>query len=104
MLAVSAPFHCALMQPAQEEVAQVLSGFDLTDPAIPVAANVSGALVASADAARQALIEQVTGTVRWGGCVPALRDAGAEISVAAGPGKVLPRLLRHIVRGLKCVN
>jgi [acyl-carrier-protein] S-malonyltransferase len=104
MLAVSAPFHCALMLPAQEEVARVLSGLELTDPAIPVAANVSGALVDSADAARQALIEQVTGTVRWVGCVQALRDAGAEVFVEAGPGKVLTGLLRQIDRGLKCVN
>lgn len=104
MLAVSAPFHCALMQPAQEEVAHVLSGISLADPQIPVAANVSGSLVKNADAARQALIEQVTGTVRWVGCVQALRDAGAEVFVEVGPGKVLTGLLRQIDRGLKCVN
>ena len=104
MLAVSAPFHCALMQPAQEEVAQVLSGITLAEPGIPVAANVSGALVSSADAARQALIEQVTGTVRWVGCMQALRDADAEVFVEVGPGKVLTGLLRQIDRSLKCVN
>jgi len=104
MLAVSAPFHCALMQPAQEEVARVLGSITLGEPAIPVAANVSGELVTSAEAARQALIEQVTGTVRWVGCIQALRDAGAEIYVEAGPGKVLSGLLRQIDRGLKCVN
>ena len=104
MLAVSAPFHCALMQPAQEEVAQVLSGISLAEPGIPVAANVSGALVSSADAVRQALIEQVTGTVRWVGCVQALRDAGGEVFVEVGPGKVLTGLLRQIDRSLKCVN
>ena len=104
MLAVSAPFHCALMQPAQEEVARVLSGITLGEPGIPVAANVSGALISTADAARKALIEQVTGTVRWVGCVQALRDAGAEVFVEVGPGKVLTGLLRQIDRSLKCVN
>ena len=104
MLPVSAPFHCALMLPAQQDVAQVLSGISLADPAIPVAANVSGSLVTSADAARQALIQQVTGTVNWAGCVQALLGAGAEIFVEVGPGKVLTGLLRQIDRSLKCVN
>ena len=63
VLPVSAPFHCALMQPAQEEVARVLGGLELNDPKIPVAANVSGTIVTSADGARSALIEQVTGAV-----------------------------------------
>jgi [acyl-carrier-protein] S-malonyltransferase len=104
MLAVSAPFHCSMMQPAQDEVARVLSAIALADPAIPVAANVSGTLVTSAEAARQALIEQVTGTVRWSGCVQALLGAGAELFVEVGPGKVLTGLLRQIDRSLKCVN
>jgi [acyl-carrier-protein] S-malonyltransferase len=60
--------------------------------------------VTTADAARQALIEQVTGTVRWVGCVQALLGAGAEVFVEVGPGKVLTGLLRQIDRGLKCVN
>jgi [acyl-carrier-protein] S-malonyltransferase len=98
MLQVSAPFHCALMQPAQEEVARVLAGIAMHDPAIPVAANVSGELVTSADQARKALIEQVTGTVRWAGCVQALIDAGAEAFVEVGPGKVLTGLLKQIDR------
>lgn len=104
MLAVSAPFHCALMQPAQEEVARVLSTIELAEPAFPVAANVSGILVNTAKAARHALVEQVTGTVRWAGCVQALVDSGANLFVEAGPGKVLTGLLRQIDRSLKCVN
>jgi [acyl-carrier-protein] S-malonyltransferase len=95
---VMLPFHCALMQPAQEEVARVLAGIAMHDPAIPVAANVSGELVTSADQARKALIEQVTGTVRWAGCVQALIDAGAEAFVEVGPGKVLTGLLKQIDR------
>jgi len=92
------------MQPAQEEVARVLGEIALSEPKIPVAANVSATLVTTAAAARQALIEQVTGTVRWAGCVQALVDGGAEMFVEAGPGKVLTGLLRQIDRGLKCVN
>jgi [acyl-carrier-protein] S-malonyltransferase len=104
MLQVSAPFHCALMQPAQEEVASVLAAIELRDPQFPVAANVSGELVTTAAAARQALIEQVTGTVRWVGCVQALRDADANRFIEAGPGKVLTGLLRQIDRSLNCVH
>jgi len=104
MLPVSAPFHCALMLPAQEDVASFLSGIALAEPAIPVASNVSGALVTSADAAREALVRQVTGTVNWVGCVQALGSAGAEVFVEVGPGKVLTGLLRQIDRNLKCLN
>ena len=104
MLAVSAPFHCALMQPAQDEVGQVLASIPVSEPAFPVAANVSANLVTTADGAKQALIEQVTGTVRWAGCVQALVGAGAEIFIEAGPGKVLTGLLRQIDRGLRCVH
>jgi len=60
--------------------------------------------VTSADATREALIQQVTGTVNWVGCVQALTAAGAEIFVEVGPGKVLTGLLRQIDRGLKCLN
>src|ERR1035441_7790439 len=65
MLPVSAPFHCALMQPAQEEVARVLGCFTLADPKIPVASNVSGKMVTTAAEVLEALTWQVTGTVRW---------------------------------------
>jgi len=104
MLAVSAPFHCALMQPAQEEVARVLADMALAEPSIPVAANVSGQLVTTANGVREALTAQVTGTVRWAGCVQTLRDAGANFFIEVGPGKVLSGLLRQIDRGLKCAN
>jgi [acyl-carrier-protein] S-malonyltransferase len=104
MLPVSAPFHCALMQPAQDDVAKVLSTIAITNPAIPVAANVTGTLVTTADATRTALIDQVTGTVNWVGCIQALLAAGAETFVEVGPGKVLTGLLRQIDRSQKCVN
>jgi [acyl-carrier-protein] S-malonyltransferase len=104
MLPVSAPFHCALMQPAQEEVARVLSGITMRDPHIPVAANVTGVLVTSADATRDALIHQVTGAVRWVDCVQSLKAAGTDIFVEVGPGKVLCGLLKQIDPELKSLN
>ncbi|MFZ0306340.1 MAG: ACP S-malonyltransferase [Terracidiphilus sp.] len=112
MLSVSAPFHCALMRPAQEEVARVLGGLDMHDPRIPVAANVSGAMVTTAVAARDALIHQVTGAVRWVECVQSLTGhslaeglvAPADVFIEAGPGKVLCGLLRQIDPALRSLN
>src|SRR5580698_5725892 len=109
MLPVSAPFHCTLMQPAQEEVARVLGSLALADPTIPVAANVTGGLVTTADAARDALIRQVTGTVKWVDCVQALINegrtaAGATTFIEVGPGKVLSGLLRQIDSTQKALN
>jgi [acyl-carrier-protein] S-malonyltransferase len=104
MLPVSAPFHCALMQPAQEEVASVLGTLQLSDPRIPVAANVTGTLVTTAAEAREHLIHQVTGAVRWMDCVRSLASAGAEIFVEVGPGKVLCGLLKQIDPTLKTIN
>ncbi len=103
-LPVSAPFHCALMQPAQEEVARVLAGIALSNPAIPVASNVTGTLVTTAEEARNALIHQVTGAVRWVDCVRALVTAGAETFVEAGPGKVLTGLMKQIAPDQKALN
>ncbi len=104
MLPVSAPFHCALMQPAQEEVARVLGRLTMSDPRIPVAANVSGDLVTTADAAKDALIRQVMGAVRWMDCMQALKAAGADLFIEAGPGKVLCGLLKQIDPSLKSLN
>jgi len=104
MLPVSAPFHCALMQPAQEEVARVLAGLTLADPGFPVAANVTGSLLTTAGAASDALIRQVTGAVRWVDCVHALVAAGATQFIEVGPGKVLCGLLKQIDSAQKSLN
>jgi [acyl-carrier-protein] S-malonyltransferase len=104
MLPVSAPFHCALMQPAQEEVARVLATIEMHDPRIPVAANVTGGLVTTADAARDALIRQVTGAVRWVDCAQSLKAAGANLFIEVGPGKVLCGLLKQIDPALRSLN
>lgn len=103
-LPVSAPFHCALMQPAQEEVARVLGGLTLADPRFPVAANVTGSMVTHADQARDALIRQVTGAVRWVDCVKALVGTGAQGFIEAGPGKVLSGLMKQIDPMQKALN
>jgi [acyl-carrier-protein] S-malonyltransferase len=104
MLPVSAPFHCALMLPAQDEVARVLDALALHDPRIPVAANVTGKLVTTAAEARDALIRQVTGTVRWVDCVQSLVAAGANVFVETGPGKVLTGLMKQIDAAQRAVN
>jgi [acyl-carrier-protein] S-malonyltransferase len=104
MLPVSAPFHCTLMQPAQEEVARVLAAVSMTDPRIPVAANVTGGLVTTTNAARDALIRQVTGAVRWVDCMQSLIAAGAGVLIEVGPGKVLCGLLRQIDGNQKSLN
>ena len=104
MLPVSAPFHCAMMQPAQEEVARVLQGIQLSNPRIPVAANVSGKLVTTAEEVRDALIRQVTGAVRWVDCIQALVAAGASTFIEAGPGKVLTGLMKQIDAAQKALN
>jgi [acyl-carrier-protein] S-malonyltransferase len=104
MLPVSAPFHCALMQPAQEEVARVLAVLPLANPRIPVAANVTGGLVTTSEAVCDALIHQVTGAVRWVDCMQSLKAIGADLFIEVGPGKVLCGLLKQIDPSLKSLN
>jgi len=104
MLPVSAPFHCALMQPAQEEVARVLGELALSDPRIPVAANVTGGLVTTASEARDVLTRQVTGAVRWVDCMNTLIGQGADAFIELAPGKVLCGLLKQIDPAQKSMN
>jgi [acyl-carrier-protein] S-malonyltransferase len=104
MLPVSAPFHCALMQPAQEEVARVLGALQIFDPRIPVAANITGGIVTTATDAKDVLTRQVTGAVRWVDCVQSLKAAGTDFYVEVGPGKVLCGLLKQIDAALKTTN
>jgi [acyl-carrier-protein] S-malonyltransferase len=92
------------MQPAQEEVRHVLAAVPLADPRIPVAANVTGTLVATAEAARDALIRQVTGAIRWVDCMNSLVAADANLFIEVGPGKVLCGLLRQIDPAQKSLN
>lgn len=102
MLKVSAPFHCALMQPAQDQLGSRLEGVTFNDPMFPVASNVDARLVTRSAEVRDCLIRQVTGTVRWVECVELLVAQGATHLVEVGPGKVLTGLTRQILgRGVE---
>ena len=96
MLPVSAPFHCALMQPAQDALAKDLAALTLHHPKFPVAANVSATLVTTGNQAREALVAQVTGAVRWVECIALMSGTGATHYIEVGPGKVLAGLMRQI--------
>ena len=101
-LPVSAPFHCSLMQPAQDRLAADLGALGFHDPSCPVVCNVDAALVDSANASREALIRQVTGAVRWEPSVRLLINQGASLLIEVGPGKVLWGLMRQIDRSKTC--
>jgi [acyl-carrier-protein] S-malonyltransferase len=104
MLQVSAPFHCALMQPAQNALATDLERVNFNDPQIPVACNVDARLLARRAEVRDCLIRQVTGSVRWVECVQLLIEQGATRFIEVGPGKVLSGLMRQIDRNQKMLN
>jgi [acyl-carrier-protein] S-malonyltransferase len=97
MLPVSAPFHCALMQPAQDALARDLAQLEFRDAKFPVAANVSASFVTTGDAARKTLVAQVTGAVRWVECVELLVREGATHFIEVGPGRVLSGLMKQIL-------
>jgi len=103
LLPVSAPFHCALMQPAQDRLAEDLRSLTFHNPEVPVICNVDAALVTTADESRDALIRQVTGAVQWVKSMRALIALGVENFVEVGPGKVLCGLTRQIDRSRSCV-
>jgi [acyl-carrier-protein] S-malonyltransferase len=104
MLQVSAPFHCALMQPAQDRLAELLRATEFSQPKIPVAVNVDAALVSDPGQLRDALIRQVTGAVRWVESIRLLLAQGPLTLIEVGPGKVLSGLMRQIDRGQVCMN
>jgi [acyl-carrier-protein] S-malonyltransferase len=104
LLAVSAPFHCALMQPAQDRLATDLKALAMNDPAVPVIANFDAEPRTTAQASREALISQVTGAVEWSRSMQKLIALGVNRFVEAGPGKVLSGLLRQIDRSQNCLN
>ncbi len=104
MLAVSAPFHCALMQPAQDRLAELLNALAFAPPTVPVAVNVDAALLSDADPLRDALIRQVTGAVRWVESMRLLIEQQPTQFIEIGPGKVLCGLMRQIDRSQTCLN
>ena len=102
MLPVSAPFHCSLMQPAQDALAPVLQEMLFSPAKIPVVVNVDAVPVTDPAALREALVRQVTGAVRWTDSMQLLIAEGVTTFVEVGPGKVLCGLLRQIDRSQKC--
>jgi [acyl-carrier-protein] S-malonyltransferase len=104
MLPVSAPFHSALMQPAQDRLAKDLAALEFERPEVPVIANIDASPKTEPAAARDALILQVTGAVQWVGCVRKLVELGATTFVEVGPGRVLTGLMRQIDRSLAAMN
>jgi len=95
MLPVSAPFHCALMQPAADAMAEALAGAVMNAPVVPVIANVTAAPVTDPDEIRKLLVAQVTGTVRWRESVLKMVELGVDQMVEVGAGKVLSGLVRR---------
>jgi [acyl-carrier-protein] S-malonyltransferase len=103
-LNVSAPFHCALMQPAADVMADALGRVDIRQPAVPLIANVLAAPISSPSEIRQRLVEQVTSTVRWRESVAAMAAAGVTDVYEIGSGKVLAGLAKRIVPTLNATS
>jgi [acyl-carrier-protein] S-malonyltransferase len=104
MLSVSAPFHCSLMKPARDRLAADLGSLKWEKASVPVVCNIDAAFVEAADPARDALIRQVTGAVKWDQSVRLLIAKGIQTFVEVGPGKVLSGLMRQIDRSQNSVN
>jgi [acyl-carrier-protein] S-malonyltransferase len=100
MLPVSAPFHCALMRPAADEMAEALADVPLKEPLVPLVANVTAAAVSAPDEIRRLLVAQVTGLVRWREGVLFMKEAGVHELVELGAGRVLSGLVKRIDRDL----
>jgi [acyl-carrier-protein] S-malonyltransferase len=99
MLPVSAPFHCRLMQPAADAMAEALAGIAIKPPAVPVVSNVLAAPITAPDEIRRRLVEQVTGTVRWRESVVYMANHGVTRFFEIGAGKVLSGLVKRIADG-----
>jgi [acyl-carrier-protein] S-malonyltransferase len=103
-LKVSAPFHCALMRPAQDRLAADLEVLSFNQPSLPVVTNVDARATTAPDELRDALVRQVSAPVRWVESMQLLIEQGVETFVEAGPGKVLSGLMRQISRDVKMLN
>ena len=104
LLPVSAPFHCALMAPAAEEMASALADVTMHAPSVPVVANVVAEAVTDPDQIRKLLIEQVTGQVRWLSSVEWMGTQGVTEIWEIGAGKALSGMIRRINKEITCVN
>ncbi len=104
LLPVSAPFHCALMQPAADAMAQALAGTTISAPKVPVVANVRAEAVTDPEVIRQLLVEQVTGSVRWRESVEWMVAQGATEFWEIGAGKALSGMIKRIAKDTAQVN
>ncbi len=104
MLPVSAPFHCALMQPAQDRLGADLQALNFRNPELPVLCNVDVETITTAEAARDTLTRQVTGAVQWEASMRKFIELGVHTFVEVGPGNVLCGLLRQIDKTQTCLN
>jgi [acyl-carrier-protein] S-malonyltransferase len=104
ILSVSAPFHCAMLMPAQQRLEPDLRATKFGDLRFPLVTNADAEAITSGDEARESLIRQVTMPVRWLESVREMIEQGVNIFVEVGPGKVLSGLLRQIDRSVRCFN
>ena len=104
MLPVSAPFHCSLMQPAAEVMAEALSHVDIQAPKVPLVANVSAEDVHTPMVIRNLLVDQVTGSVRWRESVMFMAGHGVDEMIEVGARKALSGMVRRIDRSIVCEN
>src|SRR6202451_3089255 len=104
LLPVSAPFHCSLMKPAQDRLGGGPDTLKQQKPVYPVACNVDAELVTDDLRARDTLVRQVTGSVKWEACMRLLMAQGVQTFIEVGPGKVLCGLMRQIDRSKTCLN
>jgi len=102
LLPVSAPFHCALMQPAADAMAEALSHVDINTPSVPVVANVLASSVTDPTLIRSLLVDQVTGSVRWRESVAYMAAQGVTEMWEVGAGKALSGMVRRIERSIAC--
>ncbi|MEZ5884535.1 MAG: ACP S-malonyltransferase [Paracoccaceae bacterium] len=102
LLPVSAPFHCALMQPAADAMAEALAGVTIAAPAVPVVANVRAEAVSDPEVIRELLVRQVTGSVRWRESVAWMAAQGVTSFWEVGAGKALSGMIRRIAKEAEC--
>lgn len=104
VLPVSAPFHCSLMQPASQRLAEELAKVTIADAKIPVVANVTGKIITAGDAIKESLVAQAASPVKWEDCVEEMVNFGANLFIEAGPGKVLNGFNKKINKELTNFN
>ena len=104
LLPVSAPFHCALMRPAQERLALYLADVSLREPTTPLVNNVDACAVRTAQACRDGLVRQVSAPVLWQQSIELLVAQGVDTFVEVGPGGVLSGLVKRIAKGVRTLN